>query len=660
MADLFHTIRNLWRNITTSGAGELLTMERRRRIVFLNSINLIGMLILFIFSTNRYLGGDINTAIADMAACSILLFTFIYMRVRKKFVFASYMIVSSVFLLFSFLLYDGGGDMSSSLWIQTYPLVAIFILGLRPGLIISTIYLAGACCIIFIPEAAKTAYGFNFGLRIVGSYMLVFMFAIFYESARRETQGKLEKLSADLLAAKKQTDSILANVKEGIFLLDNGLRMGSEYSKELERIFGTTEIEAVPFMKLLEGKTKQKVLNAVNDYLEMFFKPAMNIELLEEINPLDRIELHFKDSGAGFMTRHLEFTFTPVSREEGKVNILGTVKDVSDEVELANKLKAQETRTKKQMEQLFRIINVGPDMLTEFILDSEVEVENVNKLLKSDEKNYASIIDSMYQSVHAIKGNAILLGMTGFSRKLHSIEDELNAIKEKDLSWNDLLHQTIRLTEIKNEINDIKDLIKKVLSFQTDNRLQKIENKDLLLNAVQRTIDVMSREMGKTIKLVAEKFDSRMITAKQRKVVKDILIQLTRNALSHGIEHPDQRKALAKDDSGTIVVSSAIHDGKLTISYRDDGQGLNLQKIKNKARTIETFKDMDLDTMPEQKLLSLIFHPRFSTAEETTLSAGRGIGLNLIKSKIEQNGGNLKVRSARGKFCEFVITLPLQ
>ncbi len=659
MAGIIYNLRKLWRNITTSGAGDLLTMEQRRRVVFLNSINIIGMLILFSFSINRYLGNDLNTAIADLAAFSVLLFTFFYMRARKKFVLANYVIVTSIFLLFSFLLYDGGGDKASSLWIQTYPLVAIFILGLRPGMLISGLYLAGAVCIILIPHVAKIDYGFNFGLRILGSYVLVFMFAIFYESARRETQGKLEKLSADLLAAKKQTDTIMANVKEGIFLLDQELRMGSEYSKELEHIFGMKGLENTRFLDLLQDKTEKKIHAAVGDYLEMFFKQDINVELLEEINPLERATLHFRESDFGFITRHLEFTFTPISGENSKTHILGTVKDITEEVELARKLQVQETRTKKQMEQLFQIINIGPDMLTEFILDAEVEVENVNRLLQSDEKDYGVIINSIYQSVHAIKGNAILLGLSNFSRKLHGIEDEINKVKEKDLTWNNLLHLTIRLTEIKNEINDIKDLIKRVLTFRSDGRIQKIEQKDLLQSAMQRTIDVMCKDSGKTVRLVTDDFDSRMITARQRKVVKDVLIQLTRNALVHGIEPPAQRRAASKDRVGTITITSAVQHGKLTISFKDDGQGLNAKRIKEKAKTIEAFSSMDLDGLPKQKLLSLIFHPRFSTAQATSLSAGRGIGLNLVKSKIEQHGGGLKVRSVPGRLCEFNFTLPL-
>jgi two-component system chemotaxis sensor kinase CheA len=150
-----------------------------------------------------------------------------------------------------------------------------------------------------------------------------------------------------------------------------------------------------------------------------------------------------------------------------------------------------------------------------------------------------------------------------------------------------------------------------------------------------------------------------MITAKQRKVVKDVLIQLTRNALVHGIESSAQRQKAGKDRAGTVTITSSVQHGNLTISFKDDGQGLNAESIKQKAKEIEAFKSMDLDRLPDRKLLSLVFHPRFSTAGETTLSAGRGIGLNLVKSKIEEHGGSLKVRSASGKSCEFIFSLPL-
>jgi two-component system chemotaxis sensor kinase CheA len=652
-------INKFWSNFTTSGAGHLLSTEQRRRVVFLNSIDLSGMLILLAFAVVNYRNSELFVAGSLLCAFAVLLFAIIYMRIRKKFLLASYVSVISIFFLFIFLLYNGGGDKSYSLWIQTFPLIAIFIVGLRAGLVLSGLYFGIVCCIIFIPDVAQLDYGFNYGIRIIGSFVLVFLFALFYENIRRRTQETLETLSADLLAAKKQTDSIMANVDEGIFLLDNSLNIGSEYSKELERIFGIKNMENQSIITLLENKIDNKILTATKDYLDMFFKSDINLQLLEEINPLDRVELHFIESDFGFITKYLEFTFTPIMHEEVTINILATVKDITEEVELANKLKAQETRTKKQMEQLFQIINVDPAMLNEFILDAESELDNVNTLLKSDEKDYTYIVNSIYQSVHAIKGNSILLGLSHTSNKLHTIEDELVRVREKNLSWNELLKFTIRLSEIKNEINDVKELVERVLVFRSNKEIKKIVQKDLLINAVQRTVNVLSKERGVEINLVTDNFNSKAVTAKHRKVVKDILIQLARNSLAHGIEEPKARSSLAKEKVGTIIISSAVEDGKFTLSFKDDGRGLNAQTIKEKAKTIKAFQNMDFDGMTDQRVLSLIFHPRFSTAKETTLAAGRGIGLNLIKATVEKNGGNLKVRSARGKFCEFIITLPL-
>jgi len=659
MASFFNSIRRFWNSITTSGVGDALSMEQRRRVVFLNSIDLAGMIILLAFSVVNYRDSKLLVAASLLSAFCILLFALIYMRIKKRFILAGYIVVITIFFLFLFLLYTGGVEKSYSLWIQTFPLVAIFILGLTPGLIATGLYFICISCLVFIPQIAQVEYGFTFGVRVIGSFILVFFFALFYENIRRQTQETLEKLSADLMAAKKQTDSIMTNVAEGIFLLDTSLNIGSEYSKELEHIFGMKNLENQSLLNLLENKIDNKILTATKDYLDMFFKADINIQLLEEINPLDRVELHFIESDFGFITKHLEFTFAPIIREEKKINILATVKDITEEVELANKLKAQETRTKKQMEQLFQIINVDPAMLNEFILDAESELDNVNALLKSDEKDYTFIVNSIYQSVHAIKGNAILLGLSYTSKKLHSIEDELSEVRENRLSWNDLLKFTIRLSEIKNEINDVKDLVERVLTFQSSKEIKKIVQKDLLINAVERTVNIMSKERGVEINLVTDNFNSKAVMAKHRKVVKDILIQLTRNSLSHGIEVPEARSSLAKEKVGTIIISSAVEDGKFTLSFKDDGRGLNAETIKEKAKTIAAFKNMDLDSLPDQKLLGLIFHPRFSTAKKTTLSAGRGIGLNLIKSTVEKNGGSLRVRSARGKYCEFIITLPL-
>lgn len=634
-------------------------MEQKRRVVFLNSIDLAGMFILLAFSVVNYRDNKLLIAASLLSAFFILFFALIYMRIKKKFVLSGYIVVITIFFLFLFLLYTGGVEKSYSLWIQTFPLVAIFILGLRPGLIATGLYFIGISCLVFIPQAAQVEYGFSFGVRVIGSFILVFFFALFYENIRSQTQETLEKLSSDLLAAKKQTDSIMAHVDEGIFLLDSTLNIGSEYSRELEKIFGIKNLENRSLLNLLEKKIDEKIFSATKDYLDMFFKPTINIQLLEEINPLDRVELHFVESDFGFITKYLEFTFAPIISEEKTGNILCTVKDITEEIELAKKLKAQETRTKKQMEQLFQIINVDPAMLNEFILDAESELENINTLLKSDEKDYNLIINSIYQSVHAIKGNALLLGLSHTSKKLHGIEDEISEVREKELSWNELLKFTIRLSEIKNEINDVKDLVERVLAFRSNKDVKKIVQKDLLINAVERTINVLSKERNIEVNLVTDNFNSKAVTAKYRKVVKDILIQLTRNSLAHGIEEPKVRSSLAKEKVGTIIISSAVEDGKFTLSFKDDGRGLNAHTIKEKAKSIEAFKNMDFDGMTDQRVLSLIFHPRFSTAKETTFAAGRGIGLNLIKATVEKNGGSLKVRSARGKFCEFVITLPL-
>lgn len=99
-------------------------------------------------------------------------------------------------------------------------------------------------------------------------------------------------------------------------------------------------------------------------------------------------------------------------------------------------------------------------------------------------------------------------------------------------------------------------------------------------------------------------------------------------------------------------------DGKIHLTCRDNGQGLDPQVIKQKAQTLEAFQNLPLDSLTDLQLISLIFKPGFSTTSTVDFASGRGIGLSLIKQRLEEYNGELKVRTAKGKFTEFEIILP--
>ncbi|MDE2431962.1 MAG: Hpt domain-containing protein [Burkholderiales bacterium] len=132
---------------------------------------------------------------------------------------------------------------------------------------------------------------------------------------------------------------------------------------------------------------------------------------------------------------------------------------------------------------------------------------------------------------------------------------------------------------------------------------------------------------------------------------------LLRNCVTHGIESPEQRTAAGKDPAGTIVVALRQEGNEVAIEFRDDGAGLNLERIRQKALKMGI---LQADATPsESELAQLIFTPGFSTADTVTELAGRGIGMDVVRSEVNAMGGRIETGTTTGKGTSFTLVLPL-
>jgi len=137
----------------------------------------------------------------------------------------------------------------------------------------------------------------------------------------------------------------------------------------------------------------------------------------------------------------------------------------------------------------------------------------------------------------------------------------------------------------------------------------------------------------------------------------DPLIHLVRNSVDHGIEKPEVRKAAGKSPIGTVHLDAYHKGGNITIEVKDDGGGMNKDKILAKARDRGLVNANDVLT--DEQIYDLIFVPGFSTADVTTDVSGRGVGMDVVRRNVKELGGNIEVRTELGKGSRFVITLPL-
>jgi two-component system, chemotaxis family, sensor kinase CheA len=173
-----------------------------------------------------------------------------------------------------------------------------------------------------------------------------------------------------------------------------------------------------------------------------------------------------------------------------------------------------------------------------------------------------------------------------------------------------------------------------------------------------RIVRDLAAELGKDIGLEMKGADTEL-DRQVLDLVKDPLTHLVRNCADHGIETPDERSAAGKPRRGTIRLSASRQGGHVVIEIADDGRGLDTARIQAKALEAGLVSEVDMAAKSEIQINDLIFAPGFSTAAEVTSISGRGVGMDVVRSNIEQIGGTVDVTSRLGHGTSFVIKIPL-
>lgn len=209
------------------------------------------------------------------------------------------------------------------------------------------------------------------------------------------------------------------------------------------------------------------------------------------------------------------------------------------------------------------------------------------------------------------------------------------------------------------ELNDTTEHIARISSNMQDLMLKlRMVPVDQVFNRFPRMIRDLAKDLGKKVNLVISGSETEL----DRTVVDEIgdpLVHLLRNAVDHGLEKPDERQQQGKDETGTLALS-AFHSGNhVFIEIQDDGKGINRNIIAKKAIEKGIITADIADKMKDQEVYQLLFASGFSTAEKISDISGRGVGLDVVKNKIESLGGSVQIESKLGEGTKFSVQLPL-
>lgn len=518
------------------------------------------------------------------------------------------------------------------------------------------------------------------GVAAILGYFLIFIF--FFVRRLRESD-------AEVLEARRETEEILETVNTGLFLLDKDLNIGQQHSRALEGIIGTKKLAGENFAQVLRGRISDKDLSTTRQFIEQLYNPRVKEKLVDSLNPLHKVMLHNTSGEQSSDSRFLDFKFSRVYEGKDIERILVNVSDVSDAVLLEQRLEKERAQNDMQIEMLTTILNVNPKVINEFISNTKINIEKINNILKnpgSSQYELENKLKAIYREMHSLKGEASALKLHSFTKIASEAEDKLYALQNQGkLSGNDFLPLTVQLDELLSLSNTIESLGHRINHsapaaaatattaaaataastsaapvHETINESIDLndDGQDHLYAYYQDFAREIAARQGKQIKLSSESLKNIRIPQHLNKAVKEISIQLLRNAIVHGVESPSVRMGLGKPAAGNIDLTMENNDKDFVISIQDDGQGINYDNIRDRLVTLGRYSADEARELERGQLLSALFSSGFSTKESADEDGGRGVGLDIIKAQVKEYDGTLNVNSELGKMTRFVITLP--
>jgi two-component system chemotaxis sensor kinase CheA len=237
------------------------------------------------------------------------------------------------------------------------------------------------------------------------------------------------------------------------------------------------------------------------------------------------------------------------------------------------------------------------------------------------------------------------------------LENLMNLVSELVLTRNQLLQMvrgrndselSVPLQRLSHTTTELQEGVMKT-------RMQPIGN---AWNQLPRIVRDLARDLGKEINLEMHGAETEL-DRQVLELIKDPLTHMVRNSADHGLEGPDDRRAAGKPEVGRIILEAFHEGGHIIVKIGDDGRGLALRRIKEKAVEKGLASESELAQMSEGQIQQLIFKPGFSTAEKVTNVSGRGVGMDVVRTNIEKIGGTIELKSVEGKGSTFVIKIPL-
>jgi len=494
--------------------------------------------------------------------------------------------------------------------------------------------------------------------------------------------------------AQEQTRDILKTVREGFFLLDANYRIGSVWSEALTRMFSRSDFAGLSFEELLKNLVPAATLATATKYIKLLWGDRAHENLMKSINPLGQLEISMDSGHGGKEVRYLQFDFHRVMGPQGIKHVLCAVGDITSSVLLSRELQDSQENANAQLDMMLGMLHVDPLQLMSFLDTAETGLKLVNTILREPARTDAEFrkkLSGLFRELHAIKGEASALNLRSIASRVHALEDMVGECKKKpELSGNDFLPMVLKLDDLLAHLKGVREMAARLTTLKdtvpgaaaiaaapapasaellaapsaaaapapaarpsSERPARRAED---LSPTLQQMAERLAQDHAKRFRLTVAGLAE--VPAAYTATIKDCLIQMLRNAAVHGIEPPEVRRANAKDESGNVQVGFRKMSEGFELVFEDDGAGITPETLKAAAIRRQLISEEEAIGMDTRAAMALIFRPGFSTQQEVSMDAGRGVGMDVVARSVYALGGKIGVSTHPGKFTRFKIILP--
>lgn len=522
-----------------------------------------------------------------------------------------------------------------------------------------------------------------------------------------EALVEIERTTTEALEAKKNISSILELLPIGLVAIDQFGKILPGYSKSMYAVAGVDSTKSL-VGSLLTGllKVDENTTTAWKNWLSLVFTkfdqiPFKDLYELCEINEVKTLDM-----------RILKFEWYPVvdTIHNSMEKLLVVVEDVTQQRDLEFKMKELNSKHQENLDMVSQIVNIGPEEVTDFIYDSSQLLTDAQKIVEGEEHD-REFINDLFRTFHTLKGSSGQFQFTALQDMAHKVEDHLRMYRNTSGNIDDGI-----ISEVKSSIRDARNYITRIKDIRAklggrDETLRQKVNRDpdtimvsagaidevknrskklivkgknfindtffieemvqchnALCELKRMKLSFFLSSLGSLAHNIGEKTGKKVslsitndigIETDIIRAIHQCFIHLINNAIDHGIELPQDRVKAGKIEIGVIVISGKKENDSYVISFEDDGNGVDFDAVKEKIKSLFGMQDEDIKKWDNEELLKFLFKPGFTTRPTVSMQSGRGVGLDFVYHTLKKLGGDVKIKSSRGRGTTISLIVPI-